>query len=178
MNIFNIFVTVVVEVFTLLVVVPAGCGRRAFRRRSSVCGRAESGEHLGPCAEADRGPVHCKLQHLPLWERDILATEQCGSFWEGGFQTALGDVSGEAVQFLKPIFCLPFVSSTAVFIHSALKKKKFGRSHCEVFVDFILWENCKCFIFFVSKWNSKNPVAHIDGVNHYNTVHTITFSYT
>lgn len=90
-------------------VVLAGCGGWALRCRSSLCGRAESGEHLGPCSEADGDPVHGKLQRLPRGERDLLATEQRRGFWKRGFQTPPGVVSGEARQFLKPIICLPHI---------------------------------------------------------------------
>lgn len=89
------------KTYAPLFVALAGRGGRPLRCRAGFRGRAESGEHLGPRAEAGGGPVHGQLQFLRPRERDLLAGEQRRSVWAGRVQAALGGVSGAAAQRLK-----------------------------------------------------------------------------
>lgn len=45
-------------VYILLFLILTGCGGRALRCGTGVCGRAESGKHLGQSSEVGRDPVH------------------------------------------------------------------------------------------------------------------------
>lgn len=94
-------------IYILFFMAPPGRGGRPIRCRTGIRGRVESGEHLGPCSEADRDTVHGQLQLLHARKRSLLAVQQCGSFWEGSIQTPSGGVSGASAQGLTILLQCP-----------------------------------------------------------------------